>query len=134
MADIADIEGVGPAFAQKLKEAGVGTVEALLREGGSPQGRQRLAAQTGIRADLLLRWVNHADLFRIKGVAGEFSELLEAGGVDSVPELARRSAENLHERLVAVNAEKKVSRRVPTVNQLTDWIAEAKTLPRAVTH
>lgn len=134
MADIADIEGIGPAYAQKLKDAGVATVEKLLGDGGAPQGRQRLADQTGIRADLILRWVNHADLYRIKGVGAEFAELLEAGGVDTVPELAQRNAENLHARLVAVNTEKSLTRRVPTVNQVTDWVAQAKQLPRAVTH
>ncbi|HEX2325635.1 MAG TPA: DUF4332 domain-containing protein, partial [Chloroflexota bacterium] len=82
----------------------------------------------------ILTWVNHADLFRINGVAGEFSELLEASGVDSVPELAQRVAANLQGRMTEVNAQKSLTRRVPSVEMLEDWIKEAKTLPRMVEH
>ncbi len=93
-----------------------------------------LAATTGISEKLILRWVNMADLFRIKGVGEEYSDLLEASGVDTVPELAQRNAENLQAKMAEVNAEKKLVRRVPTLSEVTSWIDQAKALPRAVTY
>jgi predicted flap endonuclease-1-like 5' DNA nuclease len=134
MAQIEDIEGIGPQYAEKLQAAGVKTVEKLLETGASAKGRDELAGQTGISGSLILRWVNHADLFRIKGVAGQFSELLEAAGVDTVPELAQRNAENLQAALAKTNEEKHLAKTTPSLSQVTDWIAEAKTLPRVVTH
>jgi len=133
MATIADIEGVGESYAAKLKEAGVGTVEALLKEGAAPAGRKALAEKTGISDKLILKWTNHADLFRINGVAGEYAELLEAAGVDTVPELAQRNAENLHKKMEEVNAAKNLVRNLPSSASVTKWIEEAKTLPRVVT-
>jgi predicted flap endonuclease-1-like 5' DNA nuclease len=132
MTAIADIEGIGEKYAEKLTAVGVSSVAMLLEKGATPKGRDELAAQTGISEKLILRWVNHADLFRIKGVAGQFSELLEAAGVDTVPELAQRNAENLHEALIKTNEEKHLAGATPSLSQVTDWIAEAKTLPRAV--
>ena len=98
MAKLTKIEGVGEFYAQKLQEAGVGTTQALLEKGASPKGRQEIAKKTGIRETLILRWVNRVDLFRIKGVGEEYSDLLEAAGVDTVPELAQRNPENLYQR------------------------------------
>jgi predicted flap endonuclease-1-like 5' DNA nuclease len=134
MANIEDIEGIGPAQATKLRDAGIRTVEALLERGASPKGRDELAATTGISGTHILRWVNHADLFRIKGVAGEMSELLEAAGVDTVAELARRNPQNLHQALVQSNEQKQRVRRVPTEQQVSDWVSQAKDLPRAVSY
>lgn len=132
MASIIDIEGVGDAYAQKLKAAGISTTEALLEKGGTPKGRKELAEQTGISDALILRWVNHADLYRIKGVGSEYSELLEAAGVDTVVELAKRNAENLHQKMVEVNEAKKKVRKLPVQSQVSDWVEQAKQLPRAV--
>ncbi len=101
MANIDSIEGVGASYADKLKAAGISTTEALLEKGASPKGREAIVEQTGISDKLILRWVNHADLFRLKGVASEFAELLEASGVDSVPELAQRNATNLTQKMAA---------------------------------
>ncbi len=134
MANIEEIEGIGPAFATKLKGIGISTVEKLLEEGASRSGRQKIAETAGVRDDQVLRWVNHADLFRIKGVASEFAELLEAAGVDSVPELAQRSPASLQKKMDEVNEQKKLTRRVPSESQVTAWVAEAKTLGRAVNH
>ena len=134
MAQIEDIEGIGPQYAEKLKAAGVNTVEKLLEAGATAKGRDELAAQTGISAKLILTWANHADLFRIKGVAGQFSELLEAAGVDTVPELAQRNAENLQQALAKTNDEKHLAKTTPSLNQVTNWIEEAKTLPKMVHH
>jgi len=134
MANIEDVEGIGPAYGDKLKAAGAGTTDALLSMGASPTGRGDLAEKTGISEKLILEWVNHVDLFRIKGVAGEYADLLEAAGVDSVPELAQRNAANLVQKLAATNEAKKLVRRVPTVAELEDWIKQAQSLPRIVTH
>ncbi|MFQ5571072.1 MAG: DUF4332 domain-containing protein, partial [Rhodothermales bacterium] len=90
MAKLSTIEGIGPALEEKLKNAGVGSVEKLLEAGRTPQGRKQLASDSGIDGKRILRFVNHADLMRIKGIGGEYSELLEAAGVDTVLELARR--------------------------------------------
>jgi len=134
MAQIESIEGIGPQYAEKLKAAGVSSTEKLLDMGATAKGRDELATQTGISGKLILTWVNHADLFRIKGVAGQFSELLEAAGVDTVPELAQRNAENLQQALAKTNEAKKLSKTTPSVSQVSAWIAEAKTLPRVVQH
>ena len=134
MANIEDIEGIGPTNASKLKAIGISTVEQLLERGAARGGRQEIVQATGARDDQVLRWVNHADLFRIKGIGAEFAELLEAAGVDSVPELAQRSPANLQKRMVEVNEQRKLTRRVPSESQVTAWVAEAKALGRTVTH
>jgi predicted flap endonuclease-1-like 5' DNA nuclease len=134
MTKLIDIEGIGKVYAEKLAGAGLTTVEALLKAGASPEGRQALAEETGISRKLILEWVNLADLFRIKGVGEEYSDLLEEAGVDTVPELAQRNAENLYKKLVETNTAKKLVRRLPTQSQVADWIQQAKTMPRVVTY
>ena len=132
MADIIDIEGIGPAYAEKLKIIGIITTEKLLEQGATPQGRKTIADKTGISDTLVLKWVNHADLFRLKGVASQYAELLEASGVDTVPELAQRNAANLHTAMMNVADEKKLVRKPPAMSQIEEWIAQAKALPRIV--
>ncbi|MDH7569683.1 MAG: DUF4332 domain-containing protein [Armatimonadota bacterium] len=134
MAMLTEIEGVGEAYAAALAAVGVKSVEALLQAAATAKGRQELAEKTGISEKLILRWVNHADLFRIKGVGSEYAELLEAAGVDSVPELAQRNPANLLEALTRCNAERQRVRRLPTLSEVEAWVAEAKTLPRVVMH
>lgn len=134
MAAIIDIEGVGDGYAAKLKDAGVSSVEKLLEVGATAKGRATLAEKTGISEKHILKWVNHADLFRINGVAGQFAELLEAAGVDTVPELAQRNAENLHKKLAEANDAKNLTNSLPSAASIQKWIDEAKTLPRVVTH
>jgi predicted flap endonuclease-1-like 5' DNA nuclease len=134
VAKIIDIEGIGPVYAAKLTEAGVKTTEALLKRAGSAAGRKELAAATGIDTAKILEWVNRADLFRITGVGEEYSDLLENAGVDTVKELATRRPDNLHAKLMEVNADKKLVRRPPSLAAVTAWVAEAKTLVPAVTH
>lgn len=132
MASVKDIEGIGPAYQASLAKAGVQTVEDLLEKGATPKGRAALAKTCGISETLILKWVNHADLFRIHGVAGQYAELLEAAGVDTVAELAHRNADNLHAAMAKINAEKRLVRALPVAAQITKWIEEAKALPRAV--
>ncbi len=134
MANIADVEGIGAAFAEKLSGAGVGTVEKLLEEGASAKGREDLAGKTGISETLILKWVNRADLARIKGIGAQFADLLEAAGVDSVPELGQRNGANLHAKLEEVNTAKNLVNRVPSADEVEDWINQAKALPKVVTH
>jgi len=134
MTKLIEIEGIGPVYAQKMREAGIATIEALLETGATPQGREELAEKSGIGGKLILEWVNHADLFRIKGVASEYSDLLEEAGVDTVVELAQRNPHNLFEKMRAVNAEKELVRRLPTEGQVSDWVAQAKALPRIVNY
>ncbi len=134
MANIIDIEGIGATYAQKLTEASISTTEALLEKGATPKGRQDLAQSTGISPKLILEWVNLADLFRIKGIGEEYSDLLEEAGVDTVVELAQRNPENLHAKLQEINEQKKLVRQVPGLSQVQDWVSQAKQLPRVVTY
>lgn len=134
MALLESIEGIGKSYKAKLKEAGFNTTDQLLEKGASPSGRKAIAADTGVSEKMILRWVNMADLFRIKGVGEEYSDLLEAAGVDTIPELAQRNAGNLHAKMEEVNAAKKLVRRVPSLNEVTDWISQAKKLPRILTY
>jgi predicted flap endonuclease-1-like 5' DNA nuclease len=134
MAKIIDLEGVGETYAQKMKMAGILTTNALLDTGATPQGRKQIAEATGISDSLILQWVNHADLYRIKGIGSEYADLFEAAGVDTVVELAQRNAANLFQKLSEVNKVKKLVRRLPTENQVHDWVAQAKQLPRKVTY
>ncbi len=132
MSKIVDVEGIGPVYAQKLTAAGISTTKKLLTKGATLKGRQKLANQTGIDQSLILEWVNHADLFRIKGVGEEYADLLEEAGVDTVPELAQRNPENLHAKLVQVNTEKSLVRQLPALKQVTNWVSQAKALPRVI--
>jgi len=134
MANLKNIEGIGAAFATKLQEVGVVTTEGLLNKGATPEGRKEIAGQTGIDAKKILEWVNRADLFRIKGIAEEYSDLLENAGIDTVPELAQRNPANLLPKLVEVNNEKNLVRRLPTQNEVNRWVEHAKVLPRKVTY
>ncbi len=134
MPSIIDVEGIGKTYAQKLKDSGIATTETLLEKGATPQGRKQLAEETGIGEKLILEWVNLADLFRIKGVGEEYSDLLEEAGVDTVVELATRNPQNLYQKIVEVNAEKKLVRRLPTEAQIEAWVKEAKSLPRKVNY
>jgi predicted flap endonuclease-1-like 5' DNA nuclease len=134
MTSILKIEGIGDVYADKLRAIGIATVEALLNAGATPAGRDEMAEKTGISAALILEWVNHADLFRIKGVGEEYSDLLEEAGVDTVPELAQRNPANLYEKMVEVNQMKKLVRQLPTRDAVASWVEQAKNLGRVVTY
>lgn len=134
MAKLLDIEGIGPAYAEKLLKAGLKSTDSLLKAGTTPQERKKLAETTGISEKLVLEWVNLVDLFRIKGIGEEYSDLLEEAGVDTVPELAQRKAENLILKLKEVNDKKKLVRRLPVLTQVQSWVSQAKELPRLITY
>jgi len=131
---VEDIEGVGPAYAEALAKAGIKTTEDLLAIGAARNGRGDIAAQSGLSEKLILKWVNHADLMRISGVGGEFAELLEAAGVDTVKELQHRNAENLAETMKSTNEEKNLTRVVPSADMVAKWIEQAKGMEPAVSH
>lgn len=131
---IIDIEGVGETYAEKLTVAGIDTVEKLLERCASAKGRAEVAAETGISEKLILRWTNHADLFRIQGIGPQFAELLEAAGVDTVKELRHRVPANLEKRITEVNEARNLTGRVPSVKELTKMIEEAGTLEPVVTY
>ena len=126
---IVDVEGIGEVYAEKLNAAGVPDIETLLEKCAKPAGRAALAEQTGISPKLILTWTNHADLMRINGVGPQFSELLEAAGVDTVKELKHRVAANLQAKLEEVNEQKHLVRRVPALAEVEKMIEQAKELP-----
>ena len=134
MARISTIEGIGESYATKFNAAGVSSVENLLNAAGDKAGRKKLADATGISEKLILKWVNMADLFRIRGVAGQYAELLECSGIDTVKELAQRNPNSLHDKMTAANTEKKVVRQVPGLKIVKSWVTEAGTLPRKVSY
>lgn len=131
---IIDIEGVGEAYAEKLQAAGITKVSQLLEKCAAPKGRKELAEQTGISDKLILRWTNHADLFRIDGVGPQFAELLEAAGVDTVKEFRHRVPENLQPKLEETNAQKNLVRRVPSLKEVEKMVEQAKALEPVVTY
>ena len=130
MPSIVIVEGLGPAYQEKLNAIGIFTTEDYIKRCATKKGRVAVAEESGISEKLILTWANHIDLFRIKGVREQFAELLEAAGVDTVVELAQRNPENLYEKLKETNAEKRLVRRLPGPKQVEDWIAQAAKLPR----
>jgi len=132
MTSLKAVEGIGEQYAAKLAAAGVRSAEDLLRKGASARGRADLAEAAGVSPRLLLEWVNHVDLFRIKGVGPEYADLLEEAGVDTVPELAQRRADNLVRAMRETGTAKRLVRRLPALSQVEAWIAQAKALPRII--
>ncbi|BAU43600.1 DUF4332 domain-containing protein [Leptolyngbya sp. O-77] len=126
------IKGIDDAAAKALQAAGIETTEALLEKGATPTGRKRLAQATGLPEANLLRWLNLADLYRIKGIGREYADLLELAGVDTVPELAQRNPENLHQQIVRLNEEQNIVKLLPEAILVANWVAQAKELPRVI--
>lgn len=131
---ISDIEGIGPKYAEKLSAAGIKSVAGLLKKCCDKKGRKDTAAVTGVDESMLLKWANMADLYRIKGVGSEYSELLEAAGVDTVKELRNRNAENLFDKMKEVNTAKKLVRQLPSLSKVEDFVGQAKKLDPVITH
>lgn len=131
---IEEIEGIGPAFAEKLTAVSIDTTDDLLERCSDPKGRKAVAGETDLSEKLLLKWANMADLMRISGVGGEYAELLEAAGVDTVKELRNRNAANLAAKMKEVNEEKALTRAIPGASQVEKWVDEAKTLEITITY
>lgn len=134
MSKLSEIEGIGETYAGKLERVDIHSLADLLKTCGDPKGRRATAEQTGISEKLILGWVNRADLARINGISTQYADLLEYAGVDTVPELAQRKADNLHAKMAEVNEERKLVRQLPGMSQVEDWVKQAKALPRAVHH
>lgn len=131
---IKDIEGIGPKYAAKLRKAGIKRTHHLLDRGASKKGRKILAGESGVDETLILKWSNMADLMRIRGVGEEYSELLEAAGVDTVKELRNRKPANLHIAMGKANGKRKLVRQLPGSAQVEKWVAQAKKLPPVMTY
>ena len=134
MAKLTDIKGLTEEYAEKLGSAGISSEEMLLQKCAEKKMRKQCAEETGISEELILNWVNRADLSRIKGVSTQYADLLECAGVDTVPELAQRNSENLQAKMAEVNDEKNFVQKVPALSQVQDWVKQAKELPRAVNY
>lgn len=131
---VEDIEGVGKVFAAKLESIGIRNVAALLQIGKTAAGRRQLAAESGITEEKILKWVNHSDLMRLKGVGPQISELLEAAGVDTVKELRRRNAANLHSAMTEANTRRNLLNQLPSANQVQGFVDQAKEMEPMVTY
>jgi predicted flap endonuclease-1-like 5' DNA nuclease len=132
---VEDVEGIGPDYANRLKAVGIKTTDDLLMAGAQPSGRAKVADATGISPSLILGWVNKADLMRIPGVGSQYSDLLEAAGVDSPAELAQRNAANLATTFQEVVAARPgIVRRTPSEAEVSGWVTEARGLSRMVEH
>lgn len=131
---VEEIEGIGAKYAERLQAAGIKTTDDLLKACGSRKGRDDVVAQTGFSAAQLLKWANMADLMRISGVGEEYSELLEATGVDTVKELATHNAENLAAKMKEVNEARKLTRALPAASQVEKWVDQAKSIEPAISH
>lgn len=134
MSKLHEIEGIGETYAKKLQDQGVVSIEQLLEKGGTQKGRKELEEASGIAGKLILGWVNRADLARIKGIRTQYADLLEVAGVDTVPELAQRSPENLHAKMCEVNEAQNLVRKLPALSQVQDWVVQARELPRMVSY
>ncbi|MBN1498250.1 MAG: DUF4332 domain-containing protein [Spirochaetes bacterium] len=132
MAKLEEVEGIGRQYANKLRKAGVRSTGELLKKGATPVGRKKISQNSGVSPKLVMEWVNHADLFRVRGVGEEYADLLEEAGVDTVVELSKRNAQSLYDAMEKVNQKKRLVRVLPGMAKVKDWIAQAKKLPRAV--
>ena len=128
------IEGIGAVHVERLARAGIKSLQSLFNRGRTPKGRREIAAESGIDERIILNWVNRADLMRLHGIGEEYADLLEQAGVDTPVELAHRVPENLYRKLVEENQNKKITRRTPSLKQVSAWVQEAKKLPRVVTY
>ena len=126
---IMDIEGIGPTYAKKFQSININTSDDLLEKGNTPQGRKEIAEKSDISEKLILKWVNMANLVRVKGVGEEYSKLLEITGISSVAELSNCNAKDLQENMQKVNAQKNLVKRPPTLNEVEEWIEQSQNLP-----
>ena len=131
---IEEIEGIGPTYSEKLAAADISTTDDLLKLCFDARGRKATAEKTGVSEGQLLKWANMADLMRISGVGSEYSELLEAAGVDTVKELRNRNAANLAAKMAEVNETRKLTRALPAEKAVSQWIEQAGTLDPLITH
>lgn len=131
---LSDIEGIGSSYAQKLQTAGIRSVSGLLKQCATKSNRKKVATAANISETTILKWTNMADLYRIKGIGSEYSQLLEKSGVDTVKELKMRVPKNLHEKITEVNAKQKLVRQLPSLSKVESFVKQAKTLKPVITY
>lgn len=131
---IDDVEGIGPVISSKLRAAGVSDTDTMLAQAKTPAQRKALAAKAELTPQQILKFANMVDLYRVNGIGSEYAELLEAAGVDTVPELARRRPDNLTAAMAELNAKRPLVRRVPSEAEVTKWVEQAKGLPRMLAY
>ena len=132
--NIDEIEGIGPAYAEKLATAEITTTDHLLEQCCSAAGRKAIGSATGVGESLLLKWANMADMMRVNGVARQYAELLEASGVDTVKELRTRRSDNLAAKMAETNESKNLCKSVPSADTIQGWIDQAQSLEPRITH
>ncbi len=123
---IRKLKGVTPEVEAKFKACGLDTAEKFFEAVVTAPQREELAIQAGVPPEMVLELANRADLSRIKGIAGVYSDLLEEAGVDTVKELKGRVAENLLARMLEVNAAKNLTPKPPTLKNVQTWISLAR--------
>jgi predicted flap endonuclease-1-like 5' DNA nuclease len=134
MADsVRELRNITSEQTEKLAAQKIVNTDDLLERAGSAANRKTLAGATGISEKDLLELANRADLARISGVGRQYANLLEDAGVDSIPELAQRNPANLLAALEK-SAEASGITRKPRLGEVEEWISQAKSLPRAVSH
>lgn len=131
---VEDIEGIGHKYGEMLRKEGINSPSKLLAAGSTVKGRRELAQKTGIDDGRILKWVNLCDLCRISGISTQYSELLEAAGVDTVKELRNRRADNLAGKMQEVNAARKLVRVTPSLKNVSNWVEQAKSIEPAVSY
>ena len=131
---VTQLKGMNDGLAAQLKAQGIADSDQLLKASAKPADRKALANKVGAKERDILELANRADLSRVKGVAGVFSDLLEKAGVDTVKELATRRPDNLHAKIKEVNEAEQHSKRIPTEAEVTDWVAQAKDLPKILSY
>jgi predicted flap endonuclease-1-like 5' DNA nuclease len=132
--DIEEIQGVGPAYAQKLQAANIKTTDDLLNQCCTPSGRNTVSQKTGLNEAQILKWTNMADMMRISGIGPQYAELLEGAGVDTVKELRNRNHENLAQKMKEVNEAKKLAKTSPAASVVEGWIEQAKSMAPKITY
>lgn len=134
MTNIIDLKGMDNSYAERLEKMNIKTLDDLLKAGATPKDRELIAENTKASSTLVLEWINHADLSRVNGIAGEYAGLLEKTGVNTVLELGTRRPDNLTKAMTSLNEKKQFVQQLPTEAQVADWIEQAKHLPTMVSY
>ena len=134
MPSIRAIEDIGVRHQARLRAADLGSCKSLLEAGATKRGRRVISETVGVAESRVFEWVNKAALMRIRGISTQYSELLEAVGVDSLRKLRKSRITQLHKALIRANEHRRnpLVKRIPSQDQIKDWIRQAKRLPQAV--
>lgn len=128
--NLGELKGITDAVLNMLKAQGLGNSDELLEVARTPEGRKDLSQTIGVNAAVILDLANRADLARVKGIGRVYSDLMEEAGVDTVKELAQRVPANLHAKLIEINSRRQLTQRPPSLDQVANFVDQAKGLPR----